>query len=67
MKTKEELNRLKQEFEELTAKLQGLSEDELNMITGGVNRGKDGKITRFYIGDCFKNVNSPNDRYFIDK
>ena len=35
MKTREELNTLKQECEELDAKLQGLSDDELNEVIGG--------------------------------
>lgn len=35
MKTQEELNQLKQEYESLTAKLSELSEDELNQVTGG--------------------------------
>ena len=34
-KTKEELNTLKQEYENVTTKLKELTEDELNMITGG--------------------------------
>ena len=37
MKTKEELNELKNEYETLTTKLQELSEDELDEVTGGVN------------------------------
>lgn len=37
MKTKEELNQLKAECETLTAKLNELTEDELNMVTGGGN------------------------------
>ena len=36
-KTKEELNTLKQEYETLNNKLKELTEDELNMITGGTN------------------------------
>ena len=35
MKTQEELQELKQEYEALTAKLKELTEDELNMVTGG--------------------------------
>lgn len=34
-KTKEELNELKKECEALTNKLQDLSEDELELVTGG--------------------------------
>ncbi|MDO4941067.1 MAG: ATP-binding cassette domain-containing protein [Erysipelotrichaceae bacterium] len=35
-KTNEELKQIKQEFEELTCKLKELSEEELNLVTGGV-------------------------------
>lgn len=35
-KTKEELNSLKQEYKTLTSKLNELSEEELNMVTGGI-------------------------------
>ena len=34
-KTQDEINTLKQEYENITTKLKELSEDELNMITGG--------------------------------
>ena len=34
-KTKEELDQLKKEYEELNNKLRDLSEDEINLITGG--------------------------------
>ena len=34
MKTKEELTQLKNEYEALTSKLQDLSEDELELVTG---------------------------------
>ena len=34
-KTKEELNELKNEFESLTFKLRELTDDELNIVTGG--------------------------------
>ena len=34
MKTQEELNVLKQEFESLSKKLQGLSDDELKTVVG---------------------------------
>ena len=37
MKTKEELKELKQEYEELTAKLNELTEEELKQISVGVN------------------------------
>ena len=35
MKTKEELNQLKTEYETLTTKLKELTEDELRQVTGG--------------------------------
>ena len=38
MKTKEELNALKEEFENLNAKLAELSEEELDQIEGGLSR-----------------------------
>lgn len=34
-KTKEELEQLKKEYEELNNKLRDLSEEEINLITGG--------------------------------
>ena len=34
-KTKEELNELKKEYETLNSKLKELTEEELNMVTGG--------------------------------
>ena len=37
MKTKEELNQLKIEYESLTNKLKELTEDELEQVTGGIN------------------------------
>ena len=42
MKTKEELDALKQEVEALNAKLAALSEDELAQVAGG-NTGGDGE------------------------
>lgn len=36
-KTKEELNQLKTEYESLTTKLQELSKDELDIVSGGVD------------------------------
>ena len=38
MKTKEELNALKEEVEALSRKLRDLSEEELKQVSGGVNR-----------------------------
>ena len=35
MKTQEELNTIRQEFADLSAKLQELTDDELNEVTGG--------------------------------
>ena len=37
MKTKEELNAIKDEFASLKSKLAELSEDELTEVTGGIN------------------------------
>ncbi len=37
MKTKEELTQLKTEYEKLNQKLKELTEDELNMVTGGAS------------------------------
>ena len=37
MKTKEELNALKEEVETLNAKLMDLSEDELKQVGGGID------------------------------
>lgn len=41
MKTKEELNALKEEFEELNKKLAELSEDELKQVSGGAAVGRE--------------------------
>ena len=46
MKTKEELNTLKEEVETLNKKLAELSDEELEQIVGGVDRG----LTNIYIG-----------------
>ena len=42
MKTKEELNALKEEVENLNEKLRELSVEELEQVTGGI----DGKVTQ---------------------
>ena len=42
MKTKEELNALKSEFEALNEKLSALTDEELEQVMGGVARGADG-------------------------
>ena len=50
MKTKEELNALKNEVKDLNAKLAELSEDELKEVTGGVidlSRERDFEIENF--------------------
>ena len=41
MKTKEELNALKEEVETLNNKLKELTDDELKEVTGGTNVGWD--------------------------
>lgn len=38
MKTKEELNEIKEEYEDLKDKLFELTEDEMAFVTGGVGR-----------------------------
>ena len=45
MKTKEELNALKEEVENLNRKLAELSEDELAQVCGGLNPLVDQKLT----------------------
>ena len=39
MKTKEELNALKEEIETVNRKFRELTEDELEQVNGGVSRG----------------------------
>ena len=49
MKTKEELNALKEEVETLNKKLRELTEEELSQVTGGANEYLmliDGKVTQ---------------------
>ena len=41
MKTKEELEQIKEEYTKLNKKLSGLSEDELKQISGGTNTDED--------------------------
>ena len=41
MKTKDELNALKEEFETVSRKLEELSEEELNSISGGMPINKE--------------------------
>ena len=48
MKTKEELNALKNEVKDLNAKLAELSEDELKEVTGGVLFG----MKKYYCTQC---------------
>ncbi|MDO5445896.1 MAG: hypothetical protein Q4F31_09800 [Eubacteriales bacterium] len=40
MKTPEELNTLKEEFETLNKKLSELTDEELSLVTGGLEPGK---------------------------
>ena len=56
-KTKEELNQLKQEYEALTNKLKELSEDELIIVTGGIEYTIKDK-TPDYEFTYYKNKNS---------
>ena len=44
MKTKEELNTLKEEVETLNKKLQELTEEELEQVTGGFEPGSSAQI-----------------------
>ena len=48
-KTKEELNELKQECKEMGSKLRELSDDELNLVTGGINNVLIGYISGLII------------------
>ncbi|MBQ0036895.1 MAG: bacteriocin [Firmicutes bacterium] len=67
-KTQEELNQLKEEYETLTNKLKELTEDELKQVAGGVtyDDAKSG-ITMFHEGDCFININYPNEPYYVPR
>ena len=47
MKTKEELNALKEEVETLNKKLRELSEEELAEVAGGIGIGKERDIGGF--------------------
>ena len=49
MKTKEELNALKEEVEALNKKLHELTEEEQKQVSGGVSNGKKKKI---YCVEC---------------
>ena len=46
MRTKEELNAIKKEYEELNAKLQGLTKEELIQVVGGEEPGPQCYITQ---------------------
>lgn len=48
MKTSEELNDLKEEYERLSKKLEELSEDELKEVTGGVRPNPDIPLNDFF-------------------
>ena len=56
MKTKEELNELKEEVETLNEKLHELTEEELAQVTGGAAGGPHSQSASFFIavgsGDC---------------
>lgn len=45
MKTKEELNALKEEVERLNNKLKELTEDELKQVTGGIGNSTGDPVT----------------------
>ena len=53
MKTKEELNELKEEVETLNEKLHELTEEELAQVTGGA-RGASPQKDSLYIGTLLK-------------
>ena len=60
MKTKEELNALKEEVKAMSNKLAELNEDELEQVTGGVNNFNKSftkSITLISAGICGKSVN----------
>ena len=50
MKTKEELNALKEEVETLSKKLAELSEEELEEVAGGVARDGEGNGLGYTVG-----------------
>ena len=50
MKTKEELNALKNEVESLNAKLMDLSEEELTQVVGGVTCSGEGEVPGNRVG-----------------
>ena len=62
MKTKEELNALKEEYQSLTTKLRELTDDELKIVTGGVNFDvpEYSKQKEFHI---YENSDSPNEPF----
>ena len=65
-KTQEELNELKNEYETLSSKLKELNEDELKQVTGGVAYDDaKSRIIMFHKGDCFININYPNEPYYV--
>ena len=57
MKTKEELNAIKEEVETLTKKLQELSEDELQQVAGGYWDDCVGCSNYNHIRQCIKAKN----------
>ena len=51
MKTKEELNTLKEEVETVSKKLHKLTEEDLELVTGGLARGsKDDVVPGLHMG-----------------
>ena len=55
-KTQEELTQLKTEYETLKNKLKELTDEELNMVTGGWSQNEDGTYN-IYVGDFFRKGN----------
>ena len=60
MKTKEELELLKQEYESLNNKLKELSEDELKIVTGGFVVPKNNEQ---YERNLYENTVKPKDSF----
>ena len=55
MKTKEELNELKMEYESLSRKLAELTDEELEQVTGGVTIIKQNLVVRRAQQQLYKN------------
>ena len=68
LKTKEELNQLKKEYESLNAKLKELTDDELKIVIGGANwYGIDNSDGQFEPGSRLVNNTKQQDEQIINK